>query len=102
VLLKVLVDKVGEIAHNDVLVFDIGLDEDQCLHVSDRLDDVWVGSLRGLSASRQSLTDIVIPHSLRDHLLHKPGLELGFLFLIMWTFFKQNVVKISSYYFKIL
>ena len=46
-LLKVLVGKVGEIAHNDVLVFDIGLDEDQCLHVSDRLDDVWVGSLRG-------------------------------------------------------
>jgi hypothetical protein len=27
------------------LVFDIGLDEGQCLHVGDRLDDVWVGSL---------------------------------------------------------
>ena len=43
--LKVLVGKVGEIAHNDVLVFDIGLDEGQSLHVGDRLDDVWVGSL---------------------------------------------------------
>ena len=45
VLLKVLVGNIGEIAHNDVLVFDGGLDEGQCLHVGDRLDDVWVGSL---------------------------------------------------------
>ena len=43
--LKILVGNIGEIAHNDVLVFDIGLDEGQCLHVGDRLDDAWVGSL---------------------------------------------------------
>ena len=43
--LKILVGKVGEIAHNDVWVFDGGLDEGQCLHVGDRLDDAWVGSL---------------------------------------------------------
>ena len=43
--LEIRIGDVGEIAHNDVLVFDIGLDEGQCLHVGDRLDDVWVGSL---------------------------------------------------------